>query len=130
MRFSLTLALALGALTMTAAAQKHQKPKGKQSYSEERQSSGKGGSRAVKEPAATKASSAQELRRVEQSSAKVSASHKAASAKAAHTNAVVRTQKKDQNPPIHFSSSGGGHSGKSKGGDELKGRLRHKGSRH
>jgi len=121
--------LALAGLTVTAAAQKHQKPKAKPSYSEEKQK-GKSGARAVKEPA-THASAAQDLRRVEQSSAKTSASRKAESGKAARTNPALKGQKKEANPPIHFGSSGtSGKGSKSKGGDPYKGRLRHKGSHH
>ena len=129
MRFSLVLALALAILTITATAQKHQKPKAKPTYNLEKQSS-KGGARAVKEPTA-RTSSAQELRRVEQSGARATASKKAESSKAARTNAALKGQKKEENPPIRFASSGGaGHGSKGKGGDQLKGRLRHKGSRH
>ena len=128
MRFSLVLALALAGMPMIATAQKHQKPKAKPSYNEEKSS--KSGARAVKEPG-TRSSTATELRRVEQSGARVSASRKAESAKAARTNPALKEQKKEANPPIHFGSSGGtSHGGKSKGGDQLKGRLRHKGSRH
>jgi len=120
--------LALAGLTITATAQKHQRPKAKPSYNEEKSS--KGGARAVKEPA-TRNSAAQELRRVEQSSARASTSRKAESAKAARTNAALKGQKKEGNPPIHFGSSGGsGKGSKGKGGDELRGRLRHKGSHH
>ena len=127
MRFLLVLALALAGLTMTATAQKHQKPKTKPSYNEEK--SGKGSARAVKEPG-THSSTATELRRVEQSGTRASASRKAESSKA-RTNAALKGEKKEANPPIHFGSSGGtAHGGKSKGGDQLKGRLRHKGSRH
>jgi len=126
MRFLFVLALAVTGLTMTAVAQKHQKPKAKASYSEEKQSN-KGG-RSVKEPAA-KSSSATELRRVEQSGARVSAPHKQATK--AHPAPVLKAQKGDGNPPIRFASAGGsGKGGKSKGGDPYKGRLRHKGSRH
>jgi len=129
MRFSLVLALFLAGLTMTATAEKHRRPKAKPSYSEENKSS-KGGARAVKEPA-THTSAAQDLRRVEQSGARASASRKAESGKAARTNAALKGQKKEENPPIHFASSGGtGHGSKGKSGDPLKGRLRHKGSRH
>ncbi len=134
MRFSLVLALALAGLTMTAAAQKHQKPKAKPSYTEEKRS-GKSQTRAIKKPA-THGSTAQELRRVEQSSAKVSASRKAESGKAARTSPALKGQKlkgqkKEANPPIHFASSGSsGKGSKSKGGDPTKGRLRHKGSHH
>jgi len=130
MRFSLVLALVLASLTITATAQKHQKPKAKPTYNEEKHG-GKGGARAVKEPT-TRSSSAQELRRVEQSGARATGSKKADSGKAAaRTNPVLKGQKKEENPPIRFASSGGaGHGSKGKGGDQLKGRLRHKGSRH
>ena len=127
MRFSLVLALALAGLAITATAQKHQRPKAKPSYNEEKSS--KGGARAVKEPG-TRSSTATELRRVEQSGARASASRKAEGSKA-RTSAALKGEKKEANPPIHFGSSGGtAHGGKSKGGDQLKGRLRHKGSRH
>ncbi len=125
MRFLLVLALALAGLTMTAAAQKHQKPKTKPSYNEEK--SGKGSTRAVKEPG-THSSTATELRRVEQSGARASASRKAENSKA-RTNAALKGEKKEANPPIQ-SSGGSAHGAKGKGGDQLKGRLRHKGSRH
>jgi hypothetical protein len=128
MRFSLVLALALAGLTITATAQKHQRPKAKPSHSEEKQS-GKSGARAAKEPS-PRSSSAQELRRVEQSGVRVSASRKAESGKAARTNPALKGQKKEENPPIHFASSASGKGSKSKGGDPLKGRLRHKGSHH
>ena len=128
MRFSVVLVCALAGLTMTATAQKHQRTKTKPSYNEEK--GGKGGARAVKEPGA-RSSTATELRRVEQSGARASASRKGESGKAAHTNPALKGQKKEANPPIHFGSSGGaGQGGNSKGGDQLKGRLRHKGSRH
>lgn len=123
MRSSVILALVLAGLTITASAQKHQKPKARPSHSEEKQTK----SRAVKEPA-TRTSAATELRRVEQSSARASSTRKAEGAKATHTP-VLKAKTKDSNPPIHFASSGGsGKGSKSKGGDPLKGRLRHKGS--
>ena len=125
MRFSLVLVLVVG-LTMSATAQKHQKQKGKASYTEEKQSSK--GARAVKEPG-VRTSSAQELRRVEQSSARASATHKAPSGKTAHAP-VLKGQKGDANPPIHFASASPGKGSKGKTADPLKGRLRHKGSRH
>jgi hypothetical protein len=76
-------------------------------------------------------SAAQELRRVEQSSAKVSASRKANSDKAARTGPMVKGQKNEANPPIRFSAAGGsGHGGKGKQGNSGKSRLRHKGSHH
>ena len=129
MKFSAVLALALAGLTITASAQKLQKPKAKPAHSEEKESK-KGGHAVVKEPA-NRNNTAQELRRVEQSSAKASASKKSESSKAARTNPALKAQRKESNPPIHFASSGSsGKGGKSKAGDPYKGRLRHKGSRH
>ncbi len=124
------LALVLAGLTMTASAQKTQKPKAKPTHSEEKQSN-KGSHATVKEPA-NHSSSATELRRVEQSSSKVSGTRKTESGKAARTNPALKPQKKETNPPIHFASSGGGSGsgGKGKSGDPYKGRLRHKGSHH
>jgi hypothetical protein len=127
MRFSAVLILALGVLTMNAVAQKPQRPKTKPSHSEEKESTKKG-SHAVK-AAPTRNSSEQELRRVEQSGARVSGARKSESGKA-NNNPVLKAQKKEANPPIHFASSGGSGKNKSKSGDPLKGRLRHKGSRH
>lgn len=127
MRFSWVLALVLAGLTMTASAQKYQKPKAKPAHSGERQT--KSQPRAVKAPPAH-SSAAQELHRVEQSSARVSASRKMNSAKAARTGPVVKGQN-EANPPIRFSAAGGsGHGGKGKQGNSGKSRLRHKGSHH
>ena len=124
MRFSVVVAIAL-ALSVTAAAQKVQKPKAKPSYSEEKES-GKKGARAFKEPA-SHTSAAQELRRVEQSSARVATSRKSESNKAARTTPAFKTQKKDGNPPIHFSAASGSGKGSGKTANALKGRLRQKG---
>jgi hypothetical protein len=127
MRFSAITALAIACFTMTAAAQKFDKPtRTKPTHHEERVGNKK--SRvAVKEPA-NKNSSAQELRRVEQSSARSSAK-KSETTKAARTNPALKAQKKESNPPIHFASSSGAKGGaKRKAGDPYKGRLRHKGS--
>ena len=127
MRFSLILGLLLASLVVTAAAQKHQKPKAKPSYSEEKDA--KAPSRTVKPPS-NKSSSAQELHRLEQSSSKTSGARRGTSNKAPRTGAVLKAEKQERNPPIQFSSSGGGtHGGKGKAGsNEYKGRLRHKGS--
>ena len=124
------LALAVAGLILLSSAQNLQKPKAKPSYSEERESSNKKGGRTStgKEPA-SRTSASQELRRVEQSSAKVSPARKAESTKAARSNPALKTQKKDGNPPIHFASSGHSGKGGGKSGDELKGRLRQKGHR-
>jgi hypothetical protein len=125
MKFSTVLILALAALTMNAVAQRTPKPKTKPVHSEEKES-GKKASRMAKEP--TKNSTDQELRRVEQSSARVSGARKTEGSKA--HNPALKAPKKEANPPIHFASAGGSGKNKSKAGDPLKGRLRHKGSRH
>lgn len=128
MRFSLVLALVLAGLTMTASAQKYQKPKAKPAHSGERQT--KSQPRAVKAPPSHSAA-AQELHRVEQSSARVSASRKTNSDKAARTGPMLKGQKKEANPPIRVSAAGSsGHEGKGKQGNSSKSRLRHKGSHH
>jgi hypothetical protein len=123
------VALAVAGLTLLSSAQKLQKPKAKPSHNEERESSKKTARTGTGKEPTSRTSASQELRRVEQSSAKVSPARKAESTKAARSNPALKTQKKDGNPPIHFASSG--HSGKSggKSGDELKGRLRQKGHR-
>jgi hypothetical protein len=126
MRFSVILAVAMMGLNMTAAAQKFDKPKTKPSHSEEKESNKK--SRTVAKEPANKNSSAQELRRVEQSGARSSAARKSETGKAARTNPALKAQKKESNPPIHFASSSGSKGGKRKAGDPYKGRLRHKGS--
>ena len=65
---------------------------------------------------------------MEQSSAKVSG-RRAETNKAARNNPVLKAQRKEGNPPIHFSSTGGSGKTSGKSGDALKGRLRHKGRR-
>ena len=127
MKFTLILALAMAGLAMTASAQKMQKPKGKPSYSEERQSNKKG-VRGPVEGGAARTSAAQELRLVEQSSAKVSG-RQTGSAKPVHATPALKEQKKDGNPPIRFSAGGGGSKSSGKSADGLKGRLRQKGHR-
>ena len=114
---------------MAASAQKPQKPRTKAAPSEEKASHNKKSGYIGKEPGGAKNSAAQELHRVEQSSAKVSSAHKAESAKQVRNNPVLKAQKKDGNPPIHFSSTGGSGKSSGKSGDALKGRLRHKGKR-
>ena len=110
---------------MTASAQKMQKQKGKPSYSEERQGTNKKSSRAPMQGGAH-SSSAQELRLVEQSSAKVSG-RQTGSEKPVRAIPALKEQKKSENPPIRFSSSGGGGKSNGKSADGLKGRLRQKG---
>jgi hypothetical protein len=126
MRFSLVLALALAASTMTAWAQEHHKPKAKPSHTN-KEVKGKSVKPAVKTP--THVSAAQELNRVEQESARASASRKAGTRKQ-HMAPVLKPDKEKKTPPIRV-STGGGHAGTSKqGANPYKGRLRQKGSHH
>ncbi len=126
MRLWLAVVLAMASLTITAMAQKHEKPKAKPSYSDEKE--GKGSSRAMKQPS-SRNTSGQELRRLEQSSAKTLASRKTQGNKAPRTGAVLKAEKQEKNQPIHFSSTGSRRGGKgSKSANEFKGRLRQKGS--
>ena len=127
MRFSVLLAVAIAGLAMTSSAQKVTKPKGKPSYSEEKETSRKG-ARVGKDTGAGRTSAASELRRVEQSSSKVSG-RRTDSSKAARNNPALKATKKDGNPAIRFSSTGGSGKTGGKSGDALKGRLRHKGRR-
>jgi hypothetical protein len=125
MRFSLVLVLALAGLTMTAWAQEHHKPKAKASHTN-KEEKGKNTKPAVKTPS-THASAAQELHRVEQESAKRTASRNSATRKSAP---VLKTEKEKKTPPIRFSAAGGGgHAGSNKQGtNPYKGRLKQKGS--
>lgn len=127
MRFSAILAVAIVSTTMASYAQKVTKPKGKPSYSEERENSKKG-VRAPKDTTASRTSAASELRRVEQSSTKVSG-RRTDSSKATRNNPALKATKKEGNPAIHFSSAGGSGKSSGKSADALKGRLRHKGRR-
>ncbi|SRR5258708_1127531 len=128
MRFSAILVLALAGLTITASAQKPQKTRTKPAPSEEKASHKKTGY-IGKDPGAGKTSAALELRKAEQSSAKVQAVRKGETEKEARNNPVLKAERKDGNPPIRFSAKGGSGKSAGKSGDELKGRLRHKGRR-
>jgi hypothetical protein len=127
MRFSVTVALLVVGLSMSGFAQKVRKPRAKAVHSEERDSNQK--SAPIGKETNSRTSAASELRRVEQSSAKVSGSRRNDSARAARTNPGLKAQKKDGNAPIHFASTGGSGKPNAKSGDALKGRLRHKGRR-
>ncbi len=125
MRLTLVLALALAG-TMTAAAQTYDKPKAKPLHKTEKEAK----SQTTVKAAPLHSSTAQELRRIEQTGAKAS-THKAEAGKAAHSKPVVKAEKKkDTNPPIRLAAGGNsGHGGKgNKENDSSKGRLRHKGS--
>lgn len=120
----LALAVAVVILAIPAAAEKSQKQKQKPSYSEEK---GTKGSAHTMRPPSNRNSSAQELRKLEQSSAKTAGSRKGD--KAPRSGAVLKAEKEERNPPIQFSSAGGGSKGaKGKSANSYKGRLRHKGS--
>jgi len=82
----------------------------------------------VKEPKAQQDSAAAQLRRTEQSSAKI-AGGKKGQAKPAKAG-LAKTQREKPNPPIRFSAKGGGAGPNAKGGNELKGRLKQKGGSH
>lgn len=127
MKFSVVLALVLMGSNITASAQKLEKPKGKSVHSKEKESKSTG--RAIKEPA-NRNSASQELRRIEQSSAKGAGSKQMVSGKAAHTKPLLKA-KKEVNPPIRFGSGGSAGKGAkgSKAADPYKGRLKQKGNR-
>jgi len=129
MRWTIILALALASVSIAAVAQKREKSNARPSYKDEKET--KGAARPVRPPS-THNTSAKELHRLEQSSARKSTSRKVSGKKAAHTGAVVKAEKQERTPPIQFSSAGGGGGtkGKSKASSSYKGRLRHKGSRH
>jgi hypothetical protein len=125
MKFSLFLALAVASSSLTAFAQAYHKPKAKPAPRAE----GSKKVAPVKEPKLQQDSAAQQLRRTEQSSAKVAASKKG-QAKVGKAG-LMKTQHEKPNPPIHFSSAKGGGAGlNAKGGNSLKGRLRQKGGSH
>jgi hypothetical protein len=129
MKFSAVVVLAVAGLTMTAFAQRLEKPRAKTSHSAQKEGNKKA-NRAVKEPP-IRNTAAQDLRRVEQSSAKVSGSKKAQSNKVPRTSPALKVKTKDSNPPIRFASSGvSGKGGRGKPVNSLKGRLKHKGSNH
>jgi Tfp pilus assembly protein FimV len=126
MRFSLFLALVMASLSLAVSAQTYHKPKAKPVH---REQEAKKAAPTVKEPKLQQDSAAQQLRRTEQSSAKVAASKKG-QPKAGKAG-LMKTQHEKPNPPIRFSSAKGGGAGlNAKGGNEYKGRLRQKGGSH
>ena len=126
MKRSVLLAgLMVAGMTLGASAEKQHQPKAKPTYSDE-----KSKSRPVKAPTATRSYSAQELRKIEQSGARVSAPRRSEEGRSRRT-AGAKPLKQEANPPIRFASSGnsGGGKGKnSQAANAYKGRLRHKGS--
>jgi hypothetical protein len=125
MRFSLLLAFVLAGLSLTASAQAYHKPKGKPAPRAE----GAKKVAPIKEPKLQQDSAAQQLRRTEQSSAKVAGAKKG-QPKVGKAG-LMKTQHEKGNPPIRFSSAKGGGAGlNAKGGNSLKGRLKQKGGAH
>jgi hypothetical protein len=110
--------LLIASLTVSAFAQKHQRPK-----------ESKGSGRTTKAPAPGRDPASQELRKVEQSSAKAAGSRHSETGRAPRQAAVLRADKQERNPQINAKGSAGHSRGKgSKTADSTKGRLRHKGS--
>ncbi len=128
MRFSVLLALAVAGMTITSPAQNQQKVKTPSSHSEEKDNA-KSTARAPRKEEAGRNSASKELRKVEQSSAKVSSRKSTKAVRTPRNTAFVKSEKKDRNTPIHFGASGGGHKSSGKSKDALKGRMKHKGRR-
>lgn len=127
MRLAVIAGLLIASLTVSAFAQKHQRPKAKATYSAEKESKGSG--RTSKAPAPGRDPAAQELRKLEQSSAKTAGARHSEPGRAPRSAAVFRAEKQERNPQINAKGSAGHSSGKgSKSADSTKGRLRHKGS--
>jgi methionine-rich copper-binding protein CopC len=126
MRYPLFVALIL-ALSVAASAQAH--PKTIKTKPAHQQKQGKKQVALPKEPKAQQDSAAAQLRRTEQSSAKM-AGPKKGQPKAGKAG-VVKMQHEKANPPIRFNGGKGGGAGlNAKGGDQLKGRLKQKGGKH
>lgn len=125
MRYPLFVALIL-ALSVAASAQAH--PKTIKTKPAHQQKQAKKAVAVPKEPKAQQDSAAAQLRRTEQSSAKIAAGKKG-QPKAGKAGAV-KMQREKPNPPIRFTAKGGGAGLNAKGGNELKGRLKQKGGSH
>jgi hypothetical protein len=126
MRYPVFAALIL-ALSVAASAQAH--PKALKTKPAHQQKENKKAAPVIKEPKMQQDSAAQQLRRTEQSSAKMAGSKKG-QPKAGKAGAM-KMQHEKPNPPIRFSGGKGGGAGlNAKGGNELKGRLKQKGGKH
>ena len=122
-----TIGLLLACLTVPAGAQRHQKsPKARPRNANETRA--KDSSRPVK-LASGNSSTAKELRKIEQSSAKTVATHDARQARASRSTAALRAEKEGRNPSIHPTSGEAKANKGKKNTHSAKGRLRHKGSR-
>jgi hypothetical protein len=121
--------LILVGVTLAAAQQpQYKKPKAKPYHSESKHSEQSQGKGSVSDKKLTPHSSnSQELRHVEQQTAKTAKSSNAEKRRARSAR-VVKTQH-EKNPPIHFSSAGGTKTGTTnQGKNPYKGRVRQKGS--
>ena len=124
MRLSLILALTLAGMAAVPATA-YQKPRTKPSYTSDKPAKKNSGGHAAATPNERSSSAAQELRRVEQSSAKVNGTGKTGAAKSSAPRAV-KADKSGVNPPIRLSGNGKGNGPKGKTADPAKGRLRQK----
>jgi len=122
MRLPLILTLALAAAT-AVPANAYQKPRVKPQYSSEKPTRSNGGGRVATSDRST-SSTAQELRRVEQSSAKVNGAGKNGEKKV--SSPALKPDKGGTNPPIRLSGNGKGNGPRGKTADPSKGRLRQK----
>jgi hypothetical protein len=119
-------ALILAGLTLAASAQVYKSPKAKPYHSASKEKQSKTGG--TNKQLTPQAANSVELRRLEAQTAKVSGSNKGAKPQA-RTTRVVKTEREKPNPPIHFSSATGQHSGMTdQGKNPYKGRVRQKGS--
>src|SRR5262249_13006020 len=103
----------------------YQKPRVKPTYTSDKPAKSTGGGRAVTPNDRSSSSSAQELRRIEQSSAKVQGSGKTGVAKT-NVAPALKADKGGTNPPIRLSGGVKGNGPRGKTADPAKGRLRQK----
>jgi hypothetical protein len=125
MRHWLILGFVLAVLTATCSAQTSATPRVKRSQADRKHSA----KSVVVGKTPPPSSSQADLRRLEQQSAKVSASPRVKRT----PGALLKTEKQKPAPPIRVSGAGNGAKGPgttNQGKNPYKGRLRQKGSRH
>jgi hypothetical protein len=126
MRSLSLFALILASLTLTASAQEYKTPKAKPYHSESKEKQSRGV--AADKKLTPQTTNSQELRRLEKETAKATASNKVAKQRSRSAR-VVKAEREKQNPPIRFSSAGGGKTSMNdQGKNPYKGRLRQKGN--
>jgi hypothetical protein len=126
MRHWLILGFVLAVVTATCSAQASPTPRVKHSQAGRTHSA-----KSVVVGKSPSASSSAELQRLEQQSAKVSATPRVK--RTPRTAALLKTEKEKPTPPIRFSGAGNGAKGPgttNQGTNPYKGRLLQKGSRH